>query len=77
MIRDYEFLKEQINYCIQNSGLDIGAAYFIMKEVLRNLESAYYAQINKEFAEHPLMPETSEGSEAVAPDNKENNKETE
>ena len=30
-------LKEQINYAIQNSELDIGAAYFIVKDVFQNL----------------------------------------
>ncbi len=48
MIKNYQMLKEQINYVIQNSGLDIGAAYFIMKDIMSNLEHSYYAQINKE-----------------------------
>ena len=51
MIKNYQMLKEQINYVIQNSGLDIGAAYFILKDILFNLERMYYAQINKEFLE--------------------------
>ena len=38
MIKNYQMLKEQINYVIQNSGLDIGAAYFILKDILFNLE---------------------------------------
>ena len=51
MIKNYQMLKEQINYVIQNSGLDIGAAYFILKDILFNLEKMYYAQVNKEFLE--------------------------
>ena len=47
MIKNYQILKEQINYSIENSGLDIGAAYFIMKDIMNNLEHLYYAQINK------------------------------
>lgn len=51
MIKNYQILKEQINYAIQESGLDIGAAYFIMKDVMNNLEHLYYAQVNKECLE--------------------------
>lgn len=48
MIKNYQILKEQINYAIENSGLDIGAAYFIMKDIINNMEHLYFAQINKE-----------------------------
>lgn len=51
MIKNYQILKEQINYSINNSGLDIGAAYFIMKDIINNLEHLYYAQVNKECLE--------------------------
>lgn len=51
MVKNYQILKEQINYAINNSGLDIGAAYFIMKDILNNLEHLYYAQVNKECLE--------------------------
>ncbi|RKJ52302.1 hypothetical protein D7X25_15615 [bacterium 1XD42-8] len=51
MIRNYQMLKEQINYAIQNSELDIGAAYFIVKDVFQTLEKMYYAHINTEFME--------------------------
>ena len=51
MVKNYQILKEQINYTIQNSDLDIGAAYFVMKDIMNNLEYLYYAQINKEMLE--------------------------
>lgn len=51
MVKNYQILKEQINYAINNSGLDIGAAYFIMKDIINNLEHLYYAQVNKECLE--------------------------
>lgn len=51
MIKNYQILKEQINYAIQKSGLDIGAAFFVMKDIMNSLEHLYYAQINKEFLE--------------------------
>ena len=51
MIKDYYFLKEKINQTIQNSGLDVGIVYFIFKDIFTNLETTYYAQINKELME--------------------------
>ena len=51
MTKYYQILKEQINYAISNSGLDIGAAYFIVKDIMNNLEHLYYAQVNKECLE--------------------------
>ncbi len=51
MIRNYQLFKEKINYVIQNSGLDIGAVYFILKDIYSEIEKLYYAQINKECLE--------------------------
>lgn len=51
MIKKYQILKESIINVIQNSGLDIGAAYFILKDVFTSFENLYYAQINKECLE--------------------------
>lgn len=51
MIKNYQIFKENINAIIQNSGLDIGVVYFIMKDVYSDLEKMYYAQINKELIE--------------------------
>ena len=51
MIKNYQLFKEKINYVIQNSGLDIGAVYFILKDIFGEIEKLYYAQINKEFME--------------------------
>ena len=47
MIKNYQFLKEKVNYVIQDSNLDIGAVYFVMKDIMNNLEHLYYAQIKK------------------------------
>ena len=38
MIKNYQILKEQINYSIENSGLDIGAAYINMKDIINKNE---------------------------------------
>ena len=52
MIKDYEIFKEKIDYAIQNSNLDIGAIYFILKNTLINVEARYYSEINKELLEN-------------------------
>ena len=51
MVKNYQILKEQINYAISNSGLDIGAAYFILKDIFTDIEKMYYGQVNKELLE--------------------------
>ena len=48
MIKNYQLLKETINGSIQNSNLDIGAVYFILKDIFSNVEKMYFAQINSE-----------------------------
>ncbi len=63
MVKNYQILKEQINYSIENSGLDIGAAYFIMKDIMNNLEHLYYAQINKECLENAKNKENAKKDE--------------
>ncbi len=51
-ITKYEVLKGIINQSIQNSGLDIGAVYFIMKDIYSNIENLYYSQLNREAIEN-------------------------
>lgn len=66
MIKNYQIFKETLNLVIQNSNLDIGAVYFILKDTLSYTEKLYYSQINKE-----CMEEQEINSE----DQTENNKE--
>lgn len=51
MIKDYQILKETIIRSINNSSLDIGAAYFILKSIFCEIENLYFAQINRELME--------------------------
>lgn len=62
MIKHYQILKETINNVIQNSNLDIGAAYFILKDIFSEIEKAYYAQLNMEFIEEAKKTETDSNS---------------
>lgn len=60
MIKKYQIFKEKINYVIQNSGLDIGAVYFILKDTFSEIENLYYAQLNKECLEEAQQIEELE-----------------
>lgn len=51
MIKKYQIFKETINNVIKDSNLDIGAVYFILKDIFSDIEKIYYAQINKELLE--------------------------
>ena len=59
MTKIYFLLREQITTIIRNSGLNIGAVYYILKDILRDIELQYISQVNKEFAE-----ETSDDNKA-------------
>lgn len=68
MVKKYAILKEQIDYAIQNSGLDIGAAYYIVKDTLTTLEHLYYAQVNKECLEESKKAEKEKKSDTELED---------
>ena len=50
-IQNYEILKDKINSAIKDSQLDIGAVYFILKNIMIVVEQLYYSQINRELQE--------------------------
>ena len=51
MNKKYQVFRETLKQVIQNSGLDIGVAYFILKDVFSEIKTLYYAQLNKECLE--------------------------
>lgn len=48
MIKNYEMLYQQIKNMIINSELDIGAIYFILKNIFIEIEAMYYQQVKIE-----------------------------
>lgn len=48
MIKNYEILYQQIKNMIINSELDIGAVYFILKNIFIEIEAMYYQQVKIE-----------------------------
>lgn len=63
MVKQYQILKETMRNVIQNSGLDIGMAYFILKDIFSEVESTYYAQLNRECLEEAEKINNEEGNE--------------
>ena len=51
MIIKYKQFQSFIMQAISTSGLNVGEVYFILKDILREVEALYEAQINKELQE--------------------------
>ena len=51
MIRDYQKLDDALVHDIENSGLDIGACYYVMKNVMARVERTYHETIQNELME--------------------------
>lgn len=48
MTKDYRILRDTLEQVIQNSGLNIGAVYYITKDLLNDLEKLFIAKVNDE-----------------------------
>lgn len=47
----YEVLNQSLRRDIQNSGLEVGGVYYILKVLMNDVEKLYYAQLNNESME--------------------------
>lgn len=63
MTKIYFLLREQIMKLISNSELNVGAVYYILKDILRDVELQYISQVNKELAEESVKINSSEDIE--------------
>lgn len=67
MIRNCQILIETIINSMNQSGLDVGTAYFILKDVFTSFENLYYAELNKEcLEEHKKEAKEDHREEAEA-----------
>lgn len=66
MTKDYQFLKEAINQNIVNSNLDIGAVYFILKDIYFEIERNYYIRINQELLEEQKQNTETKNEETAS-----------
>ena len=56
----YERFRQTIREVIQNSELDVGAVFFILKDVLGEVESLYRQQIQKELTQEETEEKNDE-----------------
>ena len=42
MIKNYKIFEQSIRNFIQESGLDVGVTYYILKDIYKDLEKTYY-----------------------------------
>ena len=64
MNRNYENFRNNIVYAMRNSGLDIGAMYYILKDVLNDVERTYSSSIQQEIEAERLAQEEAARQEA-------------
>ena len=60
MNKKYQIFYETIRNVIQESGLDIGVVYFIMKNIFCDIENSYYVQLNRELSEEKISEDKNE-----------------
>lgn len=56
MAKEYQIFRETLNNVINGTSLDMGGIYYVLKDVYRDVENQYFAQINQE-----LMTQTEGG----------------
>lgn len=59
MNKKYQIFYETIRNIIQESGLDVGVVYFIMKNIFCDIENSYYVQLNRELSEERISEDKS------------------
>ena len=48
IVNKYENFKKSLLQTITNADLDVGAVYFVFKDVFKEVEALYYSELNKE-----------------------------
>ena len=51
MIKNYKIFEQSIRNFIQESGLDVGVTYNILKDIYKDLEKTYYDLLRLEIEE--------------------------
>lgn len=72
MNKNYETLRNNVMYTIRTSELELGAIYYIMKDVLNDIERSYSSVIQQE-----IQAEAQAEAEAQAKAESEDNAEGE
>lgn len=62
MIKKYEDFRNNIIDTINDAGLNIGIVTYIFRDICRDIEAAYKAQLSKEIKEENTHEDTEDGS---------------
>ena len=57
MIKSYKIFEQSIRNFIQESGLDVGVTYYILKDIYKDLEKTYYDLLRLEIEEESKKEE--------------------
>lgn len=68
MVKKYEDFRNKIIDIINESGFDIGIVTYIMRDINREIETAYQKQINRELEEENTQDSVAESTEVVEND---------
>jgi len=63
MTKNYFLFREQVMKIILNSNLNVGAVYYILKDILKEIEFQFIGQVNKELTEESVEINSSEDVE--------------
>ena len=64
MNRNYESFRNSVVYAMRNSGLEIGAMYYILRDILNDAERTYSSSIQQEMEAERLAQEEAARQEA-------------
>lgn len=59
MIKNYKIFEQSIRNFIQESGLDVGVTYYILKDIYKDLEKTYYDLLRLEIEEESKKEENN------------------
>lgn len=59
MIKSYKIFEQSIRNFIQESGLDVGVTYYILKDIYKDLEKTYYDLLRLEIEEESKKEENN------------------
>lgn len=63
MIKNYKIFEQSIRNFIQESGLDVGVTYYILKDIYKDLEKTYYDLLRLEIEEEESKKEEKNGDD--------------
>ena len=70
MNKNYEAFRNGIMYLMRSSGLEIGGIFYVLKDILREVEGVYSNTINQEIEEEERQRREAEEKQKAEETNK-------